>query len=120
MLAQEFQNSSQISREDTASKHVTTGRRGRVVVLPDIAHRTYVDGHDNHQVPLLRRHSLQALVFYLYTDEVTFAPLRSQNKDRSNETGPAYGAPLCSPKSMYRVADKVSLNRVPRRSTSTD
>ena len=49
---------------------------------------------------------LRALIFYLYTGEVAFAPLKSQGVDRPNELAIAQ-VPLCSPKSMYRIADKV-------------
>ncbi|KZT08420.1 uncharacterized protein LAESUDRAFT_811506 [Laetiporus sulphureus 93-53] len=53
---------------------------------------------------------LQAFVFYVFTGEVRFAPLKSQNRD-ANEAPQAQDsyAPLCSPKSMYRLADMCDL-----------
>lgn len=50
----------------------------------------------------------QALLFYLYTDEIVFAPLRSQGS-RPVRCCNIYEAPPCSPKSMYRLACKVRL-----------
>ncbi|THG94443.1 hypothetical protein EW026_g7032 [Hermanssonia centrifuga] len=63
------------------------------VVIPDVAAETW-----------------RALVYYIYTGSVCFAPLRSEGinkrqklvaQHRENKSGP----PLCSPKSMYRLAD---------------
>lgn len=51
-------------------------------------------------------HRWQALLYYLYTDELVFAPLRSQG---SRPVSSIDGAPPCSPKSMYRLACKVRL-----------
>lgn len=93
---------------------VATGRRGRVITLPDVAYQTCVVFFST---ALFRysyatyTSSLKALVFYLYTDEIAFAPLRSQGVDRLSCPTAAHGAPLCSPKSMYRVADKVRIVR---------
>ena len=48
---------------------------------------------------------------YLYTDAAEFAPVGSQEdrKSRNPESVMSYGdrAPLPSPKSIYRLADKV-------------
>ncbi|KAJ3558090.1 hypothetical protein NM688_g1119 [Phlebia brevispora] len=78
------------------TKHI--GGRGRVIVLPDIAFTT-----------------LKSLIFYIYTGEVVFAPLESQKKQKAtNGTNTTqtylYNAPPCSPKSMYRIADKYGLD----------
>ena len=89
-----------------APKMSLEGRRGRVIILPDIAYRTYVD-LSAINVSAQRYARLKALVFYLYTNEVAFAPLRSQKAKDLEDT--AHGAPYCSPKSMYRIADKVCL-----------
>ncbi|KAH8101819.1 hypothetical protein BXZ70DRAFT_1007060 [Cristinia sonorae] len=68
------------------------GRPGRVVHIPDVAHTT-----------------LKAFIFYLCTGEVLFRPLKSAPK---SEQSPAvqneidHRAPPCSPKSMYRLADR--------------
>ncbi|TFK94559.1 hypothetical protein K466DRAFT_475956 [Polyporus arcularius HHB13444] len=61
-------------------------RQGRVVFLQDVAYRTF-----------------KAFIFYAYTREVEFAPLKSQHQayDQGSEDTP----PQCSPKSMYRMAE---------------
>ncbi|KAG1776473.1 hypothetical protein EV702DRAFT_1198173 [Suillus placidus] len=47
----------------------------------------------------------QALLYYLYTNEIIFAPLRSQASSTTNHS--SLNEPLpCSPKSMYRLACK--------------
>ncbi|KAH9919572.1 hypothetical protein B0H21DRAFT_768098 [Amylocystis lapponica] len=55
----------------------------------------------------------QAFIFYAYFGKVEFAPLRSQDGTIRKEKGSwqtgLYQAPLCSPKSMYRLADKYDL-----------
>ncbi|KAG2366325.1 hypothetical protein BDR07DRAFT_1480190 [Suillus spraguei] len=48
----------------------------------------------------------QALLDYLYTDEIVFAPLRSQ-ASKSARRRSLGKAPPCSPKSMYRLACKI-------------
>jgi len=70
------------------------GRMGRVVMIPDVAFPTW-----------------RALIFYLCTGAVAFAPLGSQRKAL-----PQYASrlmtpdpPPCSPKSMYRLADRLGL-----------
>lgn len=59
--------------------------------------------------------SMKAFIYYLYTGEVNFAPLRSYSLvplvPTLVQNGPRIKvprAPACSPKSMYRLADKVS------------
>ncbi|PSS38155.1 hypothetical protein PHLCEN_2v15 [Hermanssonia centrifuga] len=70
------------------------------VVVPDIAADTW-----------------QALIYYIYTGTVCFAPLRSQglnerrstvSESRQDKSRP----PLCSPKSMYRVADIIGFTHL--------
>ncbi|KAJ7474210.1 hypothetical protein FB451DRAFT_1248323 [Mycena latifolia] len=63
-------------------------RRGRVIVLKDTAHKTW-----------------KALLYYLYTRRINFAPLRSEGAREADTEGPA-----CSAKSMYRLADKLGLD----------
>ncbi|KAJ3558091.1 hypothetical protein NM688_g1118 [Phlebia brevispora] len=71
---------------------------GKVIVLPDVAFNT-----------------LKALIFYIYTGDVAFAPLKSQtnantiNSAHTVDFSP-YSAPPCSPKSIYRIADKYGLD----------
>lgn len=48
----------------------------------------------------------QALLYYLYTDESVFAPLRSQGSQTATQLGLGKPPP-CSPKSMYRLACKI-------------
>jgi len=45
-------------------------------------------------------------MYYLYTGEIAFAPLRSQPGRTATFVG-FYDPPPCSPKSMYRLACKV-------------
>ncbi|CAK5264144.1 unnamed protein product [Mycena citricolor] len=65
-------------------------RRGRVVVVKDTAYKT-----------------LKALLMYLYTGEIHFRSLRS-NPEPAEASSRVQG-PICSPKSMYRLADKLQL-----------
>ncbi|KAI6038423.1 hypothetical protein EDC04DRAFT_2695087 [Pisolithus marmoratus] len=52
----------------------------------------------------------KAFVFYTYTGRISFAPLRSQPPPNAFfHRGSADHAPTCSPKSMYRLADKCDL-----------
>ena len=51
-----------------------------------------------------------ALIFYLCTGDIYFKPLRSQELPTEKSPWPqATEPPACSPKSMYRLADMVSL-----------
>ncbi len=59
-------------------------------------------------------HSFRALIIYAYLGEVEFAPLKSENKAHSSQVDP-YKPPLCSPKSMYRLAEKVNGSSNPKR-----
>lgn len=50
-------------------------------------------------------HRWEAFIFYAYFDRVSFAPLTSH---KGPHTPPKpFEPPPCSPKSMYRFADKV-------------
>ncbi|KAI0829627.1 hypothetical protein BC628DRAFT_1416674 [Trametes gibbosa] len=72
-----------------AGDSVTTSPRA--VVVTDIAYRTW-----------------RAVLFYAYTRRIAFAPLHSQGLPFSpvdDENDPAQ-LPICSPKSMYRLAVK--------------
>ncbi|KAI1796421.1 hypothetical protein LXA43DRAFT_879627 [Ganoderma leucocontextum] len=65
-------------------------RRGRVIYLHDIAFKTW-----------------RAFLFYAYFDELSFAALKSlKGSTARTDTNDPYGAPPCSPKSMYRLAEK--------------
>ncbi|KAJ6509664.1 hypothetical protein DFH09DRAFT_1198800 [Mycena vulgaris] len=65
-------------------------RTGRVVVLKDTAFKTW-----------------KALLYYLYTRRVNFRPLKSEGPKVLVVNGPT-----CSPKSMYRLADKLGLEEL--------
>ncbi|KAF7790011.1 hypothetical protein EIP86_000959 [Pleurotus ostreatoroseus] len=71
---------------------------------------------DTSKVKATSQFCLQAVtvIFYLYTEEVAFAPLKSQNVQSTQSSDPSslYEAPLCSPKSMYRIADKYDLDEL--------
>ncbi len=49
---------------------------------------------------------LKSFVFYAYTGGITFARLKSQGSRVSGHTE-SPSVPICSPKSMYRLADLV-------------
>ncbi|KAI0745441.1 hypothetical protein C8Q76DRAFT_703670 [Earliella scabrosa] len=76
-------------QSETKSRTVT--KAGRVVFLDDIAYTTW-----------------KAFIFYSYFEELNFAPLKSEHKTRQRDEDPG-NAPLCSPKSMYRLADKYDI-----------
>ncbi|KAI0690191.1 hypothetical protein C8T65DRAFT_817442, partial [Cerioporus squamosus] len=93
------------STEPSSSSRVPEGvapiaRPGRVVFLQDIAYRTF-----------------KAFIFYTYTREVEFAPLKSQHHayDRGSEDTP----PRCSPKSMYRLAEKYDIPELREKALSS-
>ena len=95
------------TKDESNTAHV-----GKVVVIEDVAFVTYVT------CPL-QAHALrmiccrfQALLRYLYTDEIEFAPWGSaeRRKARALETvSEPYGIPKPSPKSIYRLAEKVKI-----------
>ncbi|CDO69305.1 hypothetical protein BN946_scf184976.g24 [Trametes cinnabarina] len=68
------------------------GRKGRVVFIEDFAYRTWA-----------------AFLFYAYFDKLSFAPLRSCERAAQHSAPKPYDAPLCSPKSMYRLAEKYDI-----------
>ncbi|OSD03967.1 hypothetical protein PYCCODRAFT_1433868 [Trametes coccinea BRFM310] len=63
-------------------------RRGRVVFLDGVAHKTW-----------------KAFVLYAYLGDVSFAPLRSEGKASPPVVG-IQQTPPCSPKSLYRLAER--------------
>jgi hypothetical protein len=60
--------------------------------------------------------SWQAMVYYMYTSKISFAPLKSEGARARRAAIENYKLlhpdvpPLCSPKSMYRLADIVRQN----------
>ncbi|KAF7299499.1 hypothetical protein MIND_00900000 [Mycena indigotica] len=77
----------------TLPLHKSPPRNGRVVVLKGTAYKTW-----------------KALLSYLYTGRIQFQSLTSQAEKQ--QSSPALGGlgPHCSPKSMYRLADKLGLH----------
>ncbi|OJA15814.1 hypothetical protein AZE42_09162 [Rhizopogon vesiculosus] len=61
----------------------------------------------------------KALILYLYTDKIAFSRLKSQGQPRVDvEASKPSTSWSCSPKSMYRLACKVGLDRVRDRAFS--
>ncbi|KAL6300209.1 hypothetical protein BKA93DRAFT_752866 [Sparassis latifolia] len=87
------------SEKDAALIVSTTGQSVRTILVKDGAHTTW-----------------QWLVFYIYTGKIGFAPLRSQGTRRRMVERERYRSEypqrpvLCSPKSMYRLADKLGMD----------
>ncbi|KAH9938930.1 hypothetical protein B0H21DRAFT_52118 [Amylocystis lapponica] len=73
------------------------GQAHRTIFVKDMAFRTW-----------------QAFIYYTYFEKVNFSPLRSQTGTsrkvvKGHRQTELYQPPLCSPKSMYRLADKYDL-----------
>ncbi|RDX50132.1 hypothetical protein OH76DRAFT_1455600 [Lentinus brumalis] len=79
-------------KDEAQTQRFSPARPGRVVFVDDIAYRT-----------------LQAFIFYAYFDQVSFAPLKSQEQAVAQPIAP-YDPPSSSPKSMYRLADKYDID----------
>ncbi|KAI0675034.1 hypothetical protein C8Q78DRAFT_964978 [Trametes maxima] len=82
-----------IGRQAGDSKGGKPGRIGRVIFIDDFAYKTW-----------------KAFLLYAYLGEteLVFAPLRSEQKPRPPQLGQDR-TPLCSPKSMYRLAEKYDI-----------
>ncbi|KAI0661274.1 hypothetical protein C8Q70DRAFT_704578 [Cubamyces menziesii] len=70
------------------------------IIIPDVAFKTF-----------------QAFVYYAYTGDIQFAPLSSIEPSPANDAQAAVSVQsdasfACSPKSMYRLADKYGLNEL--------
>lgn len=68
----------------------------------------------NEQLTMLYKSRWKAFIYFIYTGHIHFAPLKSQGREfrrmeqaKHKEDNPTL-PPLCSPKSIYRVADLVS------------
>ncbi|KAM5532553.1 hypothetical protein V8D89_013759 [Ganoderma adspersum] len=79
---------------DVSTRLGSPSRRGRVVFIEDIAFRTW-----------------RTFIFYAYSGKLSFAPLRSQERVREDSRSPQglFEPPPCSPKSMYRLAEKYGI-----------
>ncbi|KAI0329872.1 hypothetical protein GY45DRAFT_1324484 [Cubamyces sp. BRFM 1775] len=64
------------------------------------------------QIPSVAYRTLSACIFFLYTGKVNFLPLRSQGMSARQFalfTSSDTGAPPCSPKSMFRLAESYGM-----------
>jgi hypothetical protein len=101
-------------RQGRASPRCDGERIGKVVYVKDIAYVTSVLLNcvlklfcTNRAVP----HSWRAMIFYLFTSQISFAPLSFslRSRARSAKERERCIPPKPSAKSMYRLADKVDL-----------
>jgi hypothetical protein len=98
-------------REAVYCKYKEPARTGRVIKIQDVAFITFV-----HPIiylfTLSTCGSFQAFLLYLYTDSIEFASFGSKVNRRSRSAEIAWTLrgeiPKPSPKSIYRLADKVS------------
>ncbi|KAG1905078.1 uncharacterized protein F5891DRAFT_1183784 [Suillus fuscotomentosus] len=86
-----FQTASNLNLTTKAAQRVVLSRR---VFVTDTAFNTW-----------------NALLYYLYTDEILFAPSRSQGTKIARHCS-LDGPPPCSPKSMYRLACKIKHDKL--------
>ena len=96
--------------ETTSSAHI-----GKVVVIEDVAFVTYVGLPSPYTRTKITCNRFQAMLRYLYTDEIEFAPWGSTERRKSRaleKISESYGIPKPSPKSVYRLADKVTSSYV--------
>ena len=87
-------------------------RQGKVVVLRGVSYLTSVRNYYHSLYLLTDSGRFQALVMYLYTGEIDFAPFGSK-ANRELRTPELLSTaedtiPRPSPKSIYRIADMVS------------
>ncbi|KAH9890616.1 hypothetical protein C8Q73DRAFT_793054 [Cubamyces lactineus] len=74
--------------------------------------REFGKGQSIIQIPSVAYRTLSACIFYLYTGKVNFLPLRSQGMSARQFalfTSSDSGAPPCSPKSMFRLAESYGM-----------
>jgi len=84
---------------------------GKVVVIEDVAFVTYVGLPSPYARTKITCNRFQALLRYLYTDEIEFAPWGSTERREARaleKVSKSYRIPKPSPKSIYRLADKVT------------
>lgn len=95
---------------DTRTERKGPPERGKVIKIEDVAFITYVFLGRIRQL-LQRFGRFQAFLLYLYTDDIEFAPYGSgeNRKSRVPEMSSVSedSIPRPSPKSIYRLADKV-------------
>ena len=97
--------------ETASSAHV-----GKVVVIEDVAFVTYVRLPSPYACTTkITCTRFQAMLRYLYTDEIEFAPWGSTERRKARaleKISESYGIPKPSPKSVYRLAEKVTSSRI--------
>lgn len=90
---------------------------GRIIRIQDIAFITYVSSEMRPSHYLKHFGRFQALLFYPYTGSIKFAPYGSKEDRGSRSTEvvfpPNDPVPRPSPKSIYRLADKVHSHHTP-------
>jgi hypothetical protein len=95
----------------TYCKYKEHVRMGRVIKIQDVAFVTCVHSKI-YSLTLSTGDSFQAFLLYLYTDSIGFALFGSKENRRSRSSEIAWALegeiPEPSPKSIYRLADKVS------------
>jgi len=97
--------------ETTSSAHV-----GKVVFIEDVAFVTYVHLPSPYARTKYTCNRFQAVLRYLYTDEVEFAPWGSAERRKARaleKISGSHGIPKPSPKFFYRLADKVTSSHAP-------
>jgi hypothetical protein len=100
---------------DICPRNCNGGRIGKIVPVKDTAHVTLVPSKMFYflLLTMMTPSSWQAMIFYLFTGQISFAPLSSTGKPRTlseEELARGYLPSKPSAKSMYRLADKVSHN----------
>ena len=96
--------------ETASSAHV-----GKVVVIEDVAFVTCVCLPSPYARSKHTCNRFQAMLRYLYTGEIEFAPWGSAERRKARaleKISGSYGIPKPSPKSVYRLADKVTSSHV--------
>ena len=101
---------------DTKGETETASHVGKVVVIEDVAFVTYVGFPSIYACTKITCNRFQAMLRYLYTDEIEFAPWGSTERRKARtleKISESYGIPKPSPKSVYRLANKVTSSHVP-------
>ena len=93
--------------ETASSAHI-----GKVFVIEDVAFVTYICLPSPYACTAkIICTRFQAILRYLYTDEIEFAPWGSMERRKTHaleRISESYGIPKPSPKSVYRLANKVT------------
>jgi len=104
------------SAETKGETEIAPSHVGKVVVIEDVAFVTYVPSSSSRECTKITCNRFQAMLRYLYTDEIEFAPWGSVERRKARaleKISESYGIPKPSPKSVYRLADKVTSSHVP-------